>query len=340
MSSRSLRGSARRRLFDRLGNSFAMVALLSVAAPGSMPPVAAQDYPAKPVRMVIAFAPGGGTDVIGRIIAQKLTERWPYPVVVDNRPGAASTIGTMIVSRAVPDGYTIQTVSMSHAVNTALYRKLPYDAVKDFDPVILLARAPNILIANPSVPAKSVRELIEFAKSRPGKLNYASSGTGGVSHLSAALFFSLAGIDVVHIPYKGAGPAMTAVLSNEAQLMMATAPVALAQMRANRVRALAISSRERSSLAPDLPTIAEAGFPGFDTSTWYGVLAPARTPAAIVTRLNSDIGQLLKARDVQAQFAQQGAEAAGGSPQEFRAFIEAEIVKWGRVIKTAGIEPN
>lgn len=327
-------------IFDRTGKLSVMVALMAMAASGCAAPAAAQDYPTKPVRMVIAFAPGGGTDVIGRIIAQKLTELWPHPVVVDNRPGAASTIGTLIVSRAAADGYTIQTVSMSHAVNTALYRKLPYDAVRDFEHVILLARAPNILIAHPSVPAKSVKELIEFAKSRPGKLNYSSSGTGGVSHLSAALFFNLAGIDVVHVPYKGAGPAMTAVLSNEAQLMMATAPVALAQIKANRVRALAISSRERSSLAPELPTIAEAGFPGFDTSTWYGVLAPARTPATIVTKLNSDIGKLLKMQEVQAQLAHQGAEAAGGSSQEFRAFVEAEIVKWTKVIKTAGIEPN
>ena len=320
--------------------SLALWAVASTVSLGSVVPALAQTYPTKPVRMVIAFAPGGGTDVMGRIVAQKLTESWSYPVVVDNRPGAASTIGTVIVSKAAPDGYTIQTVSMSHAVNTALYRKLPYDAVKDFEHVILLARAPNILIANPSLPAKSVKELIEFAKSRPGKLNYSSSGTGGVSHLSAALFCNVAGIDVVHVPYKGAGPAMTAVLANEAQLMMATTPVALAQMKAKRVRAIAISSSKRSSLAPDLPTIAEAGFPGFETSTWYGVLAPARTPTAIVKQINADIGQLLRTKEVETQFEQQGAEVAGGTTEEFRALVESEIAKWSKVIKATGIEPN
>jgi tripartite-type tricarboxylate transporter receptor subunit TctC len=300
----------------------------------------AQSYPTKPVRMVIAFAPGGGTDVVGRIIGQRLSDLWSQAVVIDNRPGAGSIIGTEIAAKALPDGYTIQTVSMSHALNVALYRKLPYDPIKDFAHVILVARAPNVLVAHPSLPAKTVKELIALAKSRPGKLNYSSSGTGGVSHLSAEMFRSVAGIDMVHVPYKGAGPAMTALLSGEVQLMMATTPVALSQIRANRVRPLAISSRKRSTLAPDLPTIAEAGFPGFETDTWYGVLAPLRTPANIVTKLNADIGQVLKNRDVQTQFEQQGAEVAGGTPQEFRAFAEAEVARWSKVIRAAGIEPN
>jgi tripartite-type tricarboxylate transporter receptor subunit TctC len=300
----------------------------------------AQTYPIKPVRMVIAFAPGGGTDIVGRIIGQKLSELWPHPVVIDNRPGAGSTIGTDVVAKSPADGYTIQTVSMSHALNAALFKKLPYDTINDFAHIILAARAPNVLVANPSLPVKNVKELIALAKSRPGQIAFSSSGTGGVSHLTAELFRSVAGIDLLHVPYKGAGPAMTALLSGEAQLMMATAPVALTQMKAKRVRALAISSRKRSSLAPDMPTIAESGFPGFEADTWYGVLAPARTPDAIVTKINADINQLLKGRDLQTLFAEQGAEPAGGTPQAFRAFAESEVKRWTQVIKAAGIEAN
>jgi tripartite-type tricarboxylate transporter receptor subunit TctC len=300
----------------------------------------AQTYPTRPVRMVIAFAPGGGTDIMGRIAAQKLAELWGQPVVVDNRPGAGSIVGTEIVAKAVPDGYTIQTVSMSHALNLALYKQLPYHPIRDFAHVILLARAPNVLVVHPSVPAKSVKELIALAKAQPGKLNFSSSGTGGVSHLSAEMFRTIAGIDIVHVPYKGAGPAMTALLSNEVQVMMATTPVALTQVQAKRVRALAVSSRKRSKLVPDLPTIAESGFPGFETDTWYGVLAPLRTPATIVAKINGDINQLLKSREVQAQFEQQGAEPAGGTPEEFRGFAEAELARWTKVIRAARIEPQ
>lgn len=290
--------------------------------------------------MVIAFAPGGGTDIIGRIIGQKLSEVWSQPVVIDNRPGAGSIVGTEIVAKAVADGYTVQTVSMSHALNLALYRKLPYHPVHDFAHVVLIARAPNVLVVNPSVAAKSVKELIALAKTYPGKLNFSSSGTGGVSHLSAEVLRTIAGISIVHVPYKGAGPAMTALLGNEVQLMMATAPVALSQIHANRVRALAVSSLKRSKLAPDLPTIAESGFPGFQTDTWYGLLAPRMTAAAIVIKINADVNQLLKGRDVQARFEQEGAEPAGGTPEEFHAFAEAEIARWTKVIRAAAIEPN
>src|SRR5687767_5764325 len=312
-----------------------MTTLLAVASVAH-----SQPYPTKPVRMVIAFAPGGGTDIVGRIIAQKLSEIWPHPVVVDNRAGAGSIVGTEIVAKAVPDGYTIQMVSMSHALNLALYKKLPYDPLRDFAHVILAARAPNVLVVNPSLPAKSVKDVIALAKAQPGKLHFSSSGTGGVSHLSAEVFRTVAKIDIVHVPYKGAGPAMTALLSNEVQLMMATTPVALTQMKANRVRAIAVSSQKRSSLAPELPTIAEAGFPGFETDTWYGVLAPVRVPAPIVAKLNADVGRLLNAREVQVQLEQQGAEAGGGTPQAFRAFAEAELARWSKVIRAAGIEPN
>lgn len=311
-----------------------------LAAPAwSQRPADVKAYPAKPVRMVIPFAPGGGTDIVGRIVAQRLSEAWPYAVVVDNRPGAGSTIGTEIVARALPDGYTIATVSMSHSINVSLYRKLAYDPVRNFATVILLATAPNVLVAHPAVPATSLTELIAYAKSRPGRLNFSSSGNGGVSHLSAELLKSVTGMDIVHVPYKGAGPAMTALIGGEVQIMMATAPVAVTQMKAKRVRALAISSKQRSSLAPDLPTIAESGFPGFQTDTWYGVVAPAGTPAAILSRLSADIGRVIASPDARALLEAQGAHPAGGSPREFREFLQSEIAKWAKVIKAAGIEP-
>jgi tripartite-type tricarboxylate transporter receptor subunit TctC len=298
-----------------------------------------QAYPTKPVRMIVAFAPGGGTDIVGRIIGQKLTEMWPYPVVLDNRPGAGSTVGTAMAAKAPPDGYSITMTSMSHAINATLYRTLPYDSMKDFAPVILTARAPNVLVVHPSVAARTVKELVALAKARPGQLNFSSSGTGGVSHLSAELFNALAGIDVVHIPYKGAGPAMSALIGGEVQVMMATTPVSLPQIKANRVRGLAISSLKRSPLAPGMATIAESGFPGFETDTWYGVLAPAGTPPAVVRRLNTDTARVLEMPDVKAALEQQGAQPAGGSPDEFRRFIQSEIDKWAKAIRLAKVPP-
>ena len=299
-----------------------------------------QAWPAKPVRMVVAFAPGGGTDIVARIIGQKLAHMWPQPVVIDNRPGAGSTIGTEIVAKSPPDGYTLQAVSMSHALNAALFKKLPYDSIADFAPVVLAARAPNVLVSHPALPVKNVKELIALAKAQPGKIAYSSSGTGGVSHLTVEFFRSVAHIDLLHVPYKGAGPAMTALLSGEAQLMMATTPVALGQMKAKRVRALAISSLKRSTLAPEIPTIAESGFPGFEADTWYGVIAPARTAPALLNRVNADVNQVLRASDVRAQFAEQGAEPAGGTAEQFGAFLASEVKRWTQVIRAAHIEAN
>jgi tripartite-type tricarboxylate transporter receptor subunit TctC len=296
-------------------------------------------YPNRPVRMILPFAPGGGTDIVGRLIGQKLGEVWHVPVVLDNRPGAGSTVGTGLVAKAVPDGYTLGITSMSHAINATLYTKLSYDTVKDFAPIILAVRAPNVLVVNPSVPAQSVKELIAYAKANPGKLNFSSSGTGGVSHLSAEVFLAAAGISMVHVPYKSAGLAMTALIGNEAQVMMATTPVSIPQMKANRVRALAISSLKRSPLAPDLPTIAESGFTGFETDTWYGLLAPAGTPAAIVKKVNADTARILESPDMKTALAQQGAQPAGGSPEEFRRFIQSEIQKWGKAIRAANVPP-
>jgi tripartite-type tricarboxylate transporter receptor subunit TctC len=299
----------------------------------------AQSYPTKPVRMIVPFAPGGGTDVVGRLIGQKLGDMWHVPVVFDNRPGAGSTVGTAMTAKAPPDGYTIGVTSMSLAINATLYRTLPYDPIRDLAPVILAARAPNVLVVHPSVAAHTVKELITLAKSRPGQFNFSSSGTGGVSHLSAEMFRAAAGIDIVHVPYRGAGPAMTALIGGETQIMMATTPVALPQMKANRLRAIAISSSQRSPLAPALPTIAEAGFPGFETDTWYGLLAPAHTPAAVVRRINVDTGRVLELPDMKGVLEQQGAQPAGGSPDDFRRFIQSEIEKWGKAIRAAKVPP-
>ena len=312
-------------------------ACLAANVAGAASPASKDSYPARPVRMVLPFAPGGGTDIIGRLIGQKLSELWEVPVVLDNRPGAGSTVGTAIAAKSPPDGYTIGVTSMSHAINATLYRTLPYDTVKDFEPIILTVRAPNVLVVHPSVPAKSVKELVALAKSQPGKMNFSSSGTGGVSHLSAEVFRAAAGIDIVHVPYKGAGPAMTALVGGEAQIMMATMPVLLAQMKANRVRPLAISSLKRSPLAPQLPTIAENGYPGFETDTWYGLLAPAGTPRAIVRRVNADSARVMEAPDLKVALEQQGAQPAGGTPEEFGRFIQSEIVKWAKAIRQAKV---
>ncbi|MPZ44708.1 MAG: tripartite tricarboxylate transporter substrate binding protein [Betaproteobacteria bacterium] len=298
---------------------------------------AQQPYPAKPVRMIVPFAPGGGTDTLGRLLAQKLSELWNVQVVVDNRPGAGSTVGTDVTAKAAPDGYTIGVTSMSHAINATLYRTLPYDPIKDFEFIVLTVRVPNVLVVHPSVPAKSVKELVALAKSRPGELVFSSSGVGGVSHLSAEVFAATAGIRMLHVPYKGAGPAMIALVSGESQVMMATVPVLLPQMKAKRVRALAIASLKRSPLLPELPTIAESGHPGFETDSWYGLLVPKSTPRAIVQKLNADSNRALDSADLKVALAKQGAQPAGGTPDEFLRFVQAEMAKWRNAILDAKV---
>ena len=295
-------------------------------------------YPDKPVRMVVPFPPGGGTDVVARAIALKLTEQWGQSVVVDNRPGAASMVGTEMLARAVPDGYTLGFVSMSHTINPSIYKKLPFDPIADFSPVALAATAPNVLVVNPGVGAKSVAELVQIAKSRPGKLNFPSSGNGGVSHLSMEMFRYAAGIDIVHVPYRGAGPALTALLANETQLMMATTPVALPQMKAGRLIALATTGLKRSSLAPEIPTVAEAGYPGFEADTWYGMLAPAKVPPALVNQANAAVTKMLTQADFKERLAHEGAQPAGGTPAQFATHIKSEIEKWAKIVRMAKVK--
>ncbi len=310
---------------------------MAVAVTGATCAVAAT-YPEKPVRMVVPFPPGGGTDVVARAIALKLSEQWGQSVVVDNRPGAASMVGTEMLARAVPDGYTLGFVSMSHTINPSIYKKLPFDPIADFSPVVLAATAPNVLVVNPGVGAKSVAELVQIAKSRPGKLNFPSSGNGGVSHLSMEMFRYAAGIDIVHVPYRGAGPALTALLANETQLMMATTPVALPQMKAGRLIALATTGLKRSSLAPEIPTVAEAGYPGFEADTWYGMLAPAKVPPAFVKQANAAVTKMLTQPDFKERLAHEGAQPAGGTPAQFAAHIKSEIEKWAKIVRMAKVK--
>jgi len=310
---------------------------MAVAVTGATCAVAAT-YPDKPVRMVVPFPPGGGTDVVARAIALKLSEQWGQSVVVDNRPGAASMVGTEMLARAVPDGYTLGFVSMSHTINPSIYKKLPFDPIADFSPVVLAATAPNVLVVSPGVGAKSVAELVQIAKARPGKLNFPSSGNGGVSHLSMEMFRYAAGIDIVHVPYRGAGPALTALLANETQLMMATTPVALPQMKAGRLIALATTGLKRSSLAPEIPTVAEAGYPGFEADTWYGMLAPAKVPPALVNQANAAVTKMLTQADFKERLAHEGAQPAGGTPAQFAAHIKSEIEKWAKIVRMAKVK--
>jgi tripartite-type tricarboxylate transporter receptor subunit TctC len=300
----------------------------------------AQEYPKRPIRMVVAFAPGGAPDIIGRIIGQKLDESLGQPVIVDNRPGATGNIGAEIVARAIPDGYTIFMATLSVAISPSFFRKLAFDPIGSFAPVGMVASVPLLLVVHPSLPATSVKELIALAKAYPGKFNYASVGTGSPQHLSAELFKSAAGVGLVHVPYKGGGPATSAVLSGEAHLFFAGMPPALPHVKAGRLRALAVSTVRRSSSAPDVPTVSEAGLPGFEADNWNAMLAPRGTPQPIVDRLNRVLYKILGLSEIQALLIQTGAEAAYSTPQELAERIRFETVKWGKVARAAGVKPE
>ena len=299
----------------------------------------AQDWPSKPLRFIAPNLPGGPTDILARLIGQKLAESLGQPVVIENRAGAAGNIGTEAAAKAPPDGYTLVTGNnATFGANVSLYKRLGFDPVKDFAPVILVATQPNILVVHPSLPVNSVRELIALAKARPGQLNYSGSGMGANAHLAAELFKSMTGTSIVHIPYKSAAPALTDLIAGQTQLMFATALSVVPYIKANRVRALGVTTAKRSRSVPDVPTIAEAGVPGFEASTWHGVLVPAGTPVAIVDRLNAEINRTLQQADVRDRLAALGAEIVGGTPKEFADHIQREIPKWAKVIKTAGVQ--
>ena len=298
---------------------------------------AAAEYPAKPIRMLVGFAPGGGTDTTARVIAQPLSEALGQQVVVDNRAGAAGNIATDIASKSPPDGYTVLMGTIAAlAINPSLYSKLPFDPVKDFEPVTLAVSSTNVLVVHPSLPVKSVKELIALAKAHPGKLTFGSSGIGGAGHLAGVLFDQLAGTKMVHVPYKGGAPAMIALVGGEVQLVFSTAETAVPQVKAGKIRALAVTIAKRTALLPDLPTIAEAGLPGYEANNWYGVLVPAKTPHAIVERLNREIVKILNSQPVKESLFRQGLDASPSTPQEFGAYIKSEIAKWAKVVKASG----
>ena len=298
---------------------------------------AADTYPSRPIRMIVAYPPGGGTDQVGRVLADQLTVTLGQNVVVDNRGGATGNIGTELAARALPDGYTLLMGNVApNAVNVSLFKKLGFDPVKDFAPVSLVAVTPNILVAHPSMPVKTIKELIAYAKAKPGTLNFPSAGVGSSSHLAGEMLKSLAGISMVHIPFKGGGPALVAVIAREVQIMIATMPAAMPHVKSGKVKPVAVTTAKRSQAMPELPTIAESGVKGYEASTWYGLLAPARTPPAIVTRLHADTVKIL-AGPTRQRLEAQGFEPEGGTPAEFAAYIKTEIVKWAKVIKEAGI---
>jgi tripartite-type tricarboxylate transporter receptor subunit TctC len=311
-----------------------IVAGLALAGPAK-----AQDYPSKPIRLVVPFAAGGATDVLARLVGERLTASLGQQVVVDNRPGAGGNIGSDIVARAEPDGYTILMGAVgTHAINPSLYPKMPYDPVKDFAPVTLVASVPNVLVVNPEVPAKSVEELIDLAKAKPGELNFASSGNGTSIHLSGELFKAMTGTDIVHVPYKGSGPAVTDLLGGQVQMMFDNMPSSLPHVKAGKLRALGVTSAKRSPALPEVPTIAEAGVPGYDATSWFGILAPAGTPEPVVTRLQGAIVQALGEPEMRQRMADLGAEPVGDTPAEFGQFIAAEIAKWAKVVNDAGVK--
>jgi tripartite-type tricarboxylate transporter receptor subunit TctC len=316
------------------------VALVALSLGALSAPAAAQDYPTKPIKFVVPYPPGGGTDVVARIVNEPLATALGQPIIIDNRGGAAGNLGTDIVAKAPADGYTILFTLSSHTINPKLYEKLPFDVERDFVPVSLVALIPQIVVVNPSVPITSVKELIAYAKANPGKLNYASVGIGSPAHVAGELFKLKTGVDMVHVPYKGGGPAITDTIGGQVQLAIVSMPAALQHVKSGRLRAIAVTRAKRSASAPDVPTIAEAGVPDYAVESWYGALAPARTPPAIVAKLNAAFVKVLENPQVNERLFAQGAEAASTSQAEFDRIIKEELAKWELVIKTAGIKPE
>ena len=296
----------------------------------------AQSYPARPVRIIVPYPPGGATDVMARTVALKLNESWPQPVVVENKPGASGTVGSEIVAKSAPDGYTLLLQGTQHAINLSLYKQLPYDTLRDFAPVAYIASAPFLLVLHPSVPANSVAELIAYIKARPGGLNYGSSGVGGGAHLAGEIFKTSAGVQLIHIPYKGAAPAMADLLGGQVTMVFDPIPTSITQVRAGRIKALAITSAKRSALMPELPTVAESGLPGFEVSAWFGLYAPVAVPKDIVARLNADVNRVLQLPEVKEKFAALGAESMIMGTDQFAVHLRAEIAKFAKAIKDSG----
>lgn len=317
-----------------------MFGLALALAPALVGPANAQKYPSQSIRFIVPFAAGGGADTTARILGQRLSEALGQTVVVDNRPGASAIIGTDIAAKSQPDGYTILLASSILTVNPGMGRKLPYDTMRDFTPISLLTRSPHLLAVHPSVPAKSVKELVALAKSRPGQLTFASGSNGGASHLSGELFSSSARIKMINVPYRGSGQAVLAIVTGEVSLGFNDVMTNLPQMKAGRLRALAVTSLKRLPSIPDLPTIAESGYSGFDSGVWFGVLAPARTPQEIISRLNSELVNIARRPEFMQRLVSEGSEVVGSSPEQFGDYIKTETARWAKIIKAANIKAN
>jgi tripartite-type tricarboxylate transporter receptor subunit TctC len=324
------------RIVRRLEHLLQRLPLLALAAIGASGPAAAQGYPAAPVRVIVPFPAGGGVDTAGRLIAHRLADAFGRPFVVENRPGANGMIGSELVAKAPRDGYTLLVNGANFVTTPSLYDKVGYDPIRDFDPVSLIALAPNVLVVHPSLPVKSVKELAALARSHPGQIHYAGSGSGSTPHLAAELFNAMAQVKLVHVPYRGTGPATTALLSGEVSVMFMPALAATPHIRSGRVRALAVTSRQRLPALAALPTIEESGFKGYESSQWYGLLAPAGTPGEIVSLLNAHIAKIMHSPEMKERMAESGSVAVGGTREAFGAFLKEEFAKWARVIKLSG----
>lgn len=321
--------------FQRGLSPFVLAALAMSCAPSGS--VAAQAYPSKPIRMIVPSAPGSGPDIMARSIGQKLAEAWGQSVIVDARPGAGGIIGSELAAKAPPDGYTlIMGNAGSHSVNPSLYPKLPYDPLRDFAPVTLVSVAPNVLIVHPSLPVKSVKDLIALTRSRPGEISFGSGGNGSSAHLSGEMFRTLAGVKIVHVPFKGAPAAVLGVITGEISMAILNLPPALPHIRSGRLKALGVSTAKRSAAAPELPTIAEAGLPGYEATAWFGVLAPASTPRDIVMKLNGEIVRSLRTEEMRKRILADGGEVVGGTPEAFTEVMKRDIAKWAKVVAASG----
>ena len=318
----------------------ARLACAALAAAATGVAFAQAGYPSKPVRMVVPSSAGGGTDIVARIISPELSKRLGQQVVIDNRPGAGTMIGIEVAAKSPPDGYTLLMGLSTLAINSALYKKVPYDPVRDFAPITQAVSSAGIIVVHPSVPVKTVKELIAFARARQGQLNYASAGTGTYPHMTMELFLSMAKLKMVHIPYKGSAPAMIGMVGGQVSTMAATILTGMPHIRSGRLRPLGITSAVRSSIAPKIPTIAEAGLPGYESVQWYGMLAPARTPKDIITRLHAEATGVLRQPEIKERMAADGADTVGSSPEEFTRYIQSELTKWAKVAREAGIQPE
>lgn len=310
------------------------IAVLTLGA--ALHPASAQNFPVKPIRVIVPLAAGGPGDVLARVIGQKLSEHVGQPVIIDNRPGANTNIGTEFVAKAPPDGYTLLATASTLTINPSMYATLSYDPLRDFAPLTLIASTPLVLVVHPSLPVKSVKELIALARSKPGQLNYGSAGNGSALHLAGEMFNSLARVKLVHVPYKGVTNAFSDLLGGQISIMFPGAPIALPQVKAGKLRALGTTGAGRTAAAPELPPIGESGLPGYEVSVWYGILAPAGTPTAVINRLHSEISKIVQLPEIKERWAVLGAEALHNTPEQFAAFLKADLGKWAKVVRDSG----